>query len=998
MRNGKYPPCDPSNCYLNDAHHRFMIKRSRPLKIQRASGALAVALTVVFASSVCVGTQRRTRSAVQNRPSRLLAEGFRNPPQTYGIRCWWWWLNGNVTKESITRDLEEMKAKGYSGACIFDAGGADQRGNAQVPAGPMFGTPGWRELYKHALNEAARLGLVLSLSIQSGWNLGGPDVTAAEATKQITWSEARVKGPLAYREKLPQPKIAEGFYREIATLAFRARAKSTTRPIRDLVDKAAFREGFSAADTRHLLTDVDAEPGEEDAGVREIVNLSDKLSSDGTLQWDVPAGEWVVLRFGYTPSGARVSTSSGKWQGRVIDYLSEKSFLRYWDANVAPLLADAASHAGKTLRYLQTDSWELGGINWTDSFAAEFATRRGYDPIPYLPIIAGKIIESRDVSNRFLADFRKTISDLISDRHYRVFAEQARKYRLSIQPESAGPHTGPFDGLKNYGHSELMMSEFWAVSPHRPTPERRFFVKQAASAAHIYNQRLVGAEGFTTIGPHWDDVLWASQKPSFDHEICAGLNLLFTHTFTSSPKEMGVPGQEYFAGTHFNPNVTWWNQAGEVIRYFNRAQFIAQQGQFVGDVLYYYGDHVPNVARLKEDDPAKVLPGYDYDITDEEVLLRLSVRNGRVTLPHGPSYRLLVLPDHQILSLDALKKVASLVKAGATVLGPKTQRTASLTGYPESETELRRIADELWGTGSTTVGEHLVGRGRVVWGKTAHELLQSDGLAADFEIRGAAAPFDYIHYTIGDADFYFVSNQSKQPQNVDCVFRIAGKRPEIWNLLTGETRDGSAFTQLGGRTSVPMEFAPYGSFLVVFRKPISSTENGNARRNFAAYESIASINGPWAVHFDPHWGGPQSVQFDKLVSWTARPEAGIRFYSGKATYRTEFDLNDRANDGRKLFLDLGDVQDVGIARVRLNGKDLGVVWTPPFRLEISDELKREGNLLEVDVTNSWRNRLVGDRELPDDRRFTKTNITIRKEWTLLDSGLLGPVQVLAAKN
>ncbi|HYE73607.1 MAG TPA: glycosyl hydrolase, partial [Blastocatellia bacterium] len=335
--------------------------------------------------------------------------GFQNPAQDYGIRCWWWWLNGNVTKEAITRDLEEMKAKGFSGACLFDAGGADQRNNKQVPEGPMFGTPEWRELYKHALKEADRLGLTLSLSIQSGWNLGGPDITPAEATKHITWSETHLKGPLAYNEKLPEPKSRDQWYRDIATLAFRTKSKTNHRPIRDLDSKAAFKEGFSAADTRHLLTDILAEPGEEDSSIKDVLNLTSRLSRDGTLRWSVPEGEWVVMRIGYTPSDAHISTSCGKWQGRVIDYMSEKHFMRYWNTHVEPLIKDAGPLAGKTLRYFQTDSWELGGINWTDDFAAEFLKRRGYDVTPYLPIIAGKIIENRNVSNRFLADFRKTI-------------------------------------------------------------------------------------------------------------------------------------------------------------------------------------------------------------------------------------------------------------------------------------------------------------------------------------------------------------------------------------------------------------------------------------------------------------------------------------------------------------------------------------------------------------------------------------------------------------
>lgn len=556
---------------------------------------------------------------------------FKNPPSEYGIRCWWWWLNGNIDKETITRDLEEMKAKGFSGACIFDAGGADQRNNAQVPEGPMFGSPEWTELYVHAIREADRLGLVMSLSIQSGWNLGGPDITPAETAKQVVISQIQVRGAARIRQELPLPKIRYDYYRDIAVLAIPARTFNNRPPIREFENKAAKREvGGSAPETRSMLTDIVGSPGEEDATLKQVINIS-KYFRDGKLDWKAPTGEWTVIRVGYTPTDAEVSTSSGKWQGRVIDYMSEKNFNRYWDSHVDPLLKAIGPMAGKTLKYLQTDSFEAGGLNWTEGFEKEFIKHRGYDPIPYLPVLAGKIIENREVSNRFLSDLRKTLADLIAEKHYGTFAKRAREYGMGIQPESAGPHAGPFDGLKNYGYSEIMMSEFWSPSPHRPRPIDRFFVKQAASAAKIYNKRLVGAESFTTIGPHWNDVMWSDMKPSADHEFCAGLNLVYLHTFTASPKAMGLPGQEYFAGTHFNPNVTWWNYSTAFIQYLTRCHYMHQTGTSVADVLYYYGDHSPNLGRYKEDDPAGALPGFDYDLINEDRLLALEVKNGLIT-------------------------------------------------------------------------------------------------------------------------------------------------------------------------------------------------------------------------------------------------------------------------------------------------------------------------------------------------------------------------------
>lgn len=947
------------------------------------------------------------RSPAQPRPQPpiTLAETiFKTPPARYGIRCWWWWLNGNVTKGAITRDLEAMKAKGFSGACIFDAGGASQRGNAQVPEGPLFGSPAWRALYLHAIKEASRLGLVLSLSIQSGWNLGGPDVTPTEAAKHLTWSEVTVHGPMEYHETLPQPKTKDDFYRDIAVLALPVKATPKHPPIRNLAEKAMFSElGMSAPDTRFLLTDVLAATGEADAEPTAVQNLTTSLSADGVLTWQVPPGEWTILRFGYTPTEAAVSTASGQWQGRVLDPLSPVPFNRYWDTHVEPLLTMIGPLAGKTLKYLQTDSWEAGGCNWSDAFADEFQQRRGYDMLPYLPVVAGKIVGSRDASNRFLADFRKTVSDCVAENYYGTFAKRARRHGIGIQPESAGPHAGPFDGLKNYGYSDIMMSEFWSPSPHRPAPENRFFVKQAASAAHIYNKPLVGAESFTTIGPHWNDVLWSDMKSSADHEFCAGLNLIYLHTFTCSPPEMGLPGQEYFAGTHFNPNVTWWDLSTGFIQYLTRCQYLLQQGESVSDALYYYGDHVPNIARQKADDPGHALPEFDYDVINEDRLLALAVKAGRIVLPHGLSYRVLVLPDHKVLSLAVLTKIVDLVQKGATIIGPKPETTASLVGSPSSEVKRKTIADALWGDVSKPSGEHRVGIGRVIWGKTAREVLLADDVKPDAILTGGSPEqvFDYVHKTgkgpAGVVDYYFVSNQNRDPATLTATFRISGKLPELWNPVTGETRPATAFQQADEQTTVPLELTPYGSVFVVFRKATPATQQGNTAGNYPAISPAQTLTGPWEVQFDPAWtaGGPATLTFDALTDWTQRPETGIKFYSGKATYRKTFDLE---TDGQSVpvILDLGNIQDVGVARVRLNGKDLGIVWCPPFRVSVSGLLKSAGNRLEIDVVNSWRNRLVGDRGKSQSERLTKTNITIRPDWELLPSGLLGPVRLLSA--
>ncbi|MFC2097851.1 glycosyl hydrolase, partial [Bacteroidota bacterium] len=923
-----------------------------------------------------------------------LKENFKNPDANSGPRCWWWWLNSNVTKEAITRDLEAMHDKGFSGAMIFDAGTELNWGKDLMPPnGPMFSGPEWQELYLHALEEAERLGLEIGLSIQSGWNLGGPGVSLDDKAKQITWSEIRIEGSAGIDQKLPVPKSNYNYYRDICLFAYPTK-QIEREPISNLTAKTGARElGGSAPDCRFLLNDNLSVEGEQDALLSDIIDITDKLDKNGILKWDVPAGKWTVLRIGYTPTLAHVKTSSDNWKGHVIDYLSKDVFNRYWDEVVDPLMKKAGPLAGTVLKQLETDSWECGGMNWSTGFAEDFRLYTGYDIIKYLPVIAGKIIENREVSNAFLADLRKTIAYCVSENHYKTFAERAAEYKLGIQPESSGPHAAPVDGITNYSHSNIVMSEFWVPSPHRPNPENRFFVKQASSAAHIYGKQYVGAESFTSLkNPHWANVLWQSHKPAMDYEFCEGLNMIFFHTFTCSPKEMGIPGQEYFAGTHVNPQVSWWKHSDAFMDYINRIQSIVQQGKFVADVLYYYGDHVPNIAVNKGFNRAGALPGYDFDVTNEEVLLKLKVENGKLVVPGGIRYRVLVLPDHKVLSLAVLEKVRQLLKKGATVLGPKPERLVSLVGGKSAQKKFHNLANKLWGNTPSDTGMKNIGKGRLVWGQSSRDFLQNQGVAFDFELIDTEKQLDYqyIHYTIDDADVYFVCNQTGQTKVISCAFRVSGKQPELWNPVTGQITTAEAFEQTNGRTIIPMEFNPYGSCFVIFRETITSTKQGTESSNYPVLDMVKEIQGPWQLAFDPDWGGPASVEFKTLSDWTQHSNQGIKYYSGETNYTNTFEFE--PIEVKHYWLQLNQVDDVGIASVKLNGKDIGITWTSPFLMEITGALKSGQNQLEITVVNSWQNRLIGDRGKAQEYRFTKTNINIKDDWKLRRSGLLGPVE------
>ena len=941
----------------------------------------------------------------------FLKENFKNPLRESGVNCWWWWLNGNVNKDAITKDLEAMKSRNFQGAMIFDAGGHNQRGNKDIPTGPLFGSDEWNELFVFAMIEAKRLGLEMGFNIQSGWNLGGPRVTPEFTAKQITFSETKISGNKKVKLKLKLPETRRDFYKDIAVFAIPLKSSNKIESgITDLDLKLGYHElGGSAPDTRFLLDNNLRDDNEKKNKATyviqkgDILNLSSKMNMDGSLSWDAPKGKWSIIRFGYTCTGSHVSTSSGDWQGSVLDYMSKEAFDFYWNDVVEPIFEAAGEHVGTTLKYMETDSWECGGMNWTDNFSKEFQNYRGYDLHNFLPIVAGYVVEDIKTSNAFLNDFRKTLGDLVAYNHYARFQEYAHKYNMGIQPESAGPHAGPMDGIKNYGFSDIVMSEFWSPSPHRPLPNNRFFLKQASSAAHIYGKKIVGAESFTTIGPHWNDELWHDQKSAFDHEICAGLNRMYFHTFTCSPPEMGLPGQEYFAGTHVNPQVTWWKQSGAFIDYMHRIQSIVQEGKFVADVLYYYGDHVPNVFPFKHSDPAGVMSGFDYDVTDETIFLQLKIKDAKIVVPGGVEYRVLVLPDHKVLSMAVLEKLENLLQEGATVLGHKPTSSVTLVGGTESKKQFSNLVNKIWGEETSEKGEKNYGKGMLAWGFSAKEYLLSKGILSDFKVIGndSKTDYDYIHYTLGDADVYFVTNQTVERKTINCQFRVSGKQPELWDAITGEIRDTKAFIQNDGLTTVPITLEPYAAIMVVFNKDIGENKHGTVNRNYSDFKTIKDIAGEWKVNFDPKWGGPVSITFSELTDWSQHSDEGIKYYSGTAVYNKTFNIDFEPKKGEQYFLQLGTVKDVGIAEVKINGLDKGVLWTKPFRIEISDELQKGNNTLEIKVVNSWYNRVAGDEMFPDKKKYTNTNAVLindfrgrpRKEIPLEPSGLMGPVTI-----
>ncbi|ANH84122.1 glycoside hydrolase family 2 [Niabella ginsenosidivorans] len=997
-----------------------------------------------------------------------IREGFITPPAEARLRCYWWWLNSMATKASITRDLEEMKKMGYGGASLVDAGSSNYQQALKTAAGPVFMTPAWMDLYRHAVKEADRVGIELSVNIQSGWNPGGPFVTPEYALKKIVTADTVIKGGKMITISLPHPPV-KLLYRDVLVQAIPKPPRLL--PLKDRAvacwSLKTFNQSMGGAGIYPLYkfkagfdTAVEVNRIEQ----KKIIDIT-RFFDGKQLKWNAPAGDWIIIRYGWTNTGVTTSTTSDGWGGLSLDHMSAAAF-NLFDQQVIHPLINAAKSAGNSVRYLQTDSWEMGVINWTQNFPQDFARLRGYDIRPFMPVLAGYVVESQQVTNRFLYDFRKTVGDCILQNHYQLLYNTAHKNGMGIHPESGGPHSAPIDALQLMGINDFPQGEFWAMSnTHRVSDAARLVVKQSACVAHTNGKRFVAAEGPTSIGPQWERSP-RELKSNIDRVFCSGVNRIVWHTFTSSPQEYGLPGNEYFAGTHMNPNVTWWKEAGAFVNYLNRCSYLLQQGLFTADVLYYYGDDVPNFVFLKDEFP-QLHFGYDWDKCSRDVVLkRLSVQNGKLVLPDGMQYRLLVLPPDKEISLDVLKKIERLIKEGLTVYGPRPIEATGLTGYPHSDRELKLIADRLWGSiDGTAITEKSTGKGKVIWGRDINDVLAAMKVMPDFAFvsNNPQASFDYIHRSTNDADIYFLSNRFEYRQyndfeyrylptipdryeQIDAKFRVTGSQPQLWNPMTGSVTDIADYREENGYTIIPLHFEPGGSKFIVFKKRsetpahiISVERNGEKLSNsvpeqtpslppvtfvkeaghvkarffeqghytvnwtdgrqdrlFSDGAKIQKISGNWQLSLDPHWGTDRKLVLDTLRSWTDFDDPKVKYYSGKGTYTTRFFIERSATEKKRIFLDLGNVQDLAV--VRINGSTAKTLWYFPFRYDITDEIKQGENILSVDVVNLWANRLIGDRGLPAEQRLTRTNIvkfeTDGAEKLLRVSGLLGPVQLV----
>jgi hypothetical protein len=522
----------------------------------------------------------------------------------------------------------------------------------------------------------------------------------------------------------------------------------------------------------------------------------------------------------------------------------------------------------------------------------------------------------------------------------------------------------------------------------------------------VYGKKLVDAESFTT-WRRWIDGP-VTHKRLADRALCEGLNHFTFHTFASTPPEAGVPGRAYHAGTDINTTTTWWPKARPFMDYLSRCAFMLRQGLCVADVCFYYGDQAPNFYPQFHSVPRKIVPeplglGYDYDVCDtQSILTRMRVDGGRIVLPDDMSYAIMALPEQDVMPLAVLQKIEKLVAAGATVVGPKPVRSTGLRGAGENDAAVKRLAKKLWGRcDGKTVTENRYGKGRIVRGQSWRDVLAATGIGPDFHVVNEAERdnLDYIHRRTAAREIYFVRNKTMAWKRLDCVFRVTRATPQFWNPISGRIERSGAFEAVDGGARVTLTLPPAGSVFVVFSNVPAShriaTGDGITYLDTSNLSPALELKGPWRLGLSKRFGAPESIVYDELKSWTESPDPAVKYFSGFVTYEKTFDLPASTVEGaRRLTLDLGDVKDV--AEVYVNGRSVGVVWTPPYRVDISAATRPGENKLKVEVINLLANRLIGDRAYPAGGRHTKSNIrALRADSPLLPSGLLGPVRVFA---
>jgi hypothetical protein len=992
----------------------------------------------------------------KSQPTDKLAATFANPPLETRPGCYWYWFEQPVTQEGITRDLEAMRKVGIGRAYLGIIGWQSNKSALTEPwwdnvrhaireAGRVgveigfFNSPGWSQSGGPWVKPEQSMRYVTSSEI----TLKGPQkfsgslpqpqgmiqqvaVIAFPAPKyesQSVLEKERTPTSITFEAEQPvkvrsvtlQPvKIKMDFKADLAVsddgITYRpvtsfpvnrsniaikvgpmpyAPVVSSFPPVAGRYFRLSFSNPCELGKVR--LTSAlrngsvyekqmakmyqgplppfdnyswasSPSPDETELVIaqKRILNLSSLLKPDGTLEWEVPAGEWIVQRVGMSPTGAMNDPAPPQMKGPEVDKMNQKPLKDHFEAYIGKLLASMPPEERKAFKYVIADSYEQGPQNWTDGFAEIFLERFVYDPIPWLAALTGRVVESPEQSDRFLWDMRRLVADRIATEYVGGLRDLSHEKGLSLWLENYGHWGFPAEFLQYGGQTDEVAGEFWVGRSLGATE-----LRCAASAAHIYGKKRVWAESYTAGGPLFRNTP-RELKADGDWSFAEGVNHPILSVYIHQPWEKKGPGTCYGWGTEFNRHNSWWNLAMKPwIDYQRKCTVMLQAGLPVADVAYFIGEDTPKMTGIQQ--PA--LPkGYDYDYINAEVIqTRLSVKDGRLVLPDGTSYRVLVLPPTETMRPEVLRKIKVLVDAGATVVGPAPKRSPSMENFPQCDQELESLVKALWGSGKIRAITDL------------QSVLPSG--------PDVVAPSGIVwkHRTDGNREIYFIANQENKVRDEAIAFRVKGKTPEFWWPESGKIEPASAFKLRGDQVEVPLHLEPLTSMFVIFEKPANQDRTATPTPTPSAAQELT---GAWEVQFEA-----KNVRFEQLIPWTEHTDPDIKYFSGEVLYRKEFVVS---AINPNTTLDLGAVN--AIAKVNLNGQDLGTLWKPPYRVNISSALKVGKNALEITLVDTWNNRIIGDLQ----PGATSTVFISRKLGKPTDplqpSGLLGPVTISEKTN
>jgi len=981
--------------------------------------------------------------------SEELYEEFLTPPSSAKPGVYWYFMDGNQTRDEMTADLEAMAEVGLNSVIFLEV-------NIGVPRGPVdFMSEEWQDNFAHAVKTAERLGMEVILGTGPGWaGSGGPWVKPEDAMQHLVGNSTKVVGPAAFNDELdvPEPpeanhfagmneeweKVRDSWYQDVAVLAFPTPEGDATF---ELADLKTLKDTTPYSIWKHTVRYVPAsaahtEPVSESViQTTKIIDITDRMRADGTLEWDVPKGDWTIMRFVARATGQTTRPAPVPGHGFENDKFSQQSFERHWDNFQGKLLNKVgAGKNGKGWTRIHLDSWEMSSQNWSHGFREAFQERRGYDPLAFYPAYAGRVVGSLEETERFLWDLRKTAQELVLENHAGAIKAKAHENGMlySNEPYDMNP-AGDID-LGSV--ADIPMCEFWDYRIARA--DAFYSCVEAASIAHVMGRPRLGAEAFTTATPYRYHSYPSQMKNQTDWALAMGINNFMFHTFQHQPLgsefKPGMSMQTY--GVNWHRNQTWWDMLPAYHSYISRASHLLQQGVTVSDVLYLIPEGAPHIflappSAYDGEGRLRDKRGYGFDAVSPRLLMnRAGVKNGRIAFPQASDYKILVLPDDRTMTPEALQKIIELVESGATVMGNPPVKSPSLVNYPDSDEQVQSLAMTLWG--SLDVPDKMTkrqyGAGTIYWGKDIYpeaggedafyptydrtaSVLSELGLVEDFTTSENSVR--YTHRRSKGQDIYFVANRSDKTIAVDGTFRVSGMTPELWHPATGERHALPNYEEKADATSVPLEFAPYESYFVVFSHEAKAAKTGE--NNFPNFETVMNVGGPWDVAFDPEFGGPENIQFDHLQDWSKHDDRGVKYYSGTATYTNTFDLPEGRGLPDSYTIDLGKAYEM--ARVTLNGVELGITWTAPWQVPVGDALKAKDNVLMVEVANSWENRLIGD-DTPEDSnvrtvqwesgllegkpyetgRYTFSTIEEGELAELQPSGLIGPVRLVENKD